>query len=115
MVVRLGIVGLSVDPSAWATLAHVKPLTSKPLSDEYKIVAVATSRKETALAAAKAYGVAEDKAYGNAESLAKDPDVDMVTISIKVSLVLLSCAHMRFEGDESTHISLLPLQATNSG
>ena len=84
MVIRLGIIGLSTDPSAWATMAHIKPLTEKPLSDHYKLTALATSSKTTANAAAKTFGLPEEKAYDSAEALAQDEDVDMVTVSIKV-------------------------------
>lgn len=40
---------------------------------------------KTATAAAKAFGLPEDKAYDSAEAIANDPDVDMVTVSVKVS------------------------------
>ena len=84
MVIRVGIIGLSTDPSAWATIAHYTPLTQKPLSDHYKLTAVCTSSKTSAIASAKAFGLPEDKAYDNAEAMARDKDVDLVTVSIKV-------------------------------
>ena len=82
--IRLGIIGLSTDPSAWATTAHLGPLRSAPLSDKYTITALGTSRPETAKAAAKAYGLPENKAYSSAEDIANDPDVDMVVVSVTV-------------------------------
>lgn len=84
--IRLGIIGLSADKSAWATAAHLTPLQSAPLSDLYTLIAVGTSRPETAKAAAKAYGLPEDKAYSSAEAIANDPDVDMVVVSVKTPL-----------------------------
>ena len=83
MPIRLGIVGLSADKSAWAFSAHAAPLKSPALSDKYTIAAIATSSPESAKAAAKFHGVPEDKAYHSAEALAKDPDVDMVVVSVK--------------------------------
>lgn len=86
MSIRLGIIGLSADQAAWATMAHVAPLKSPTLSDKYKITALATSSPETAKAAAKVHGVPENKAYHKAEDIANDPDVDMVVVSIKLPL-----------------------------
>ena len=84
MPIRLGIIGLSADSGAWATMAHVSPLKSAALSKEYTITAVATSSPESAKAAAKAHGIAEEKAYSSPEAIANDPDVDMVVVSVKV-------------------------------
>ena len=86
MTIHLGIIGLSADPSAWATVAHVGPLKSPALSDKYKIVALATSSPETAKASAKAHGIPENKAYHTADAIANDPDVDMIVVSVKVPL-----------------------------
>lgn len=86
MVVRLGIIGLSADQAAWATLAHVQAL--KPggsLADQYKLTALATSNPESAKAAAKAHGLPPEKAYSSPEDIANDPEVDMVVVSVKVS------------------------------
>ena len=82
--IRVGIIGLSADKAAWAPRAHITPLTSDPISQHYKLTALGTSRPETAKAAAKAYGLPEDKAYSDAEAIAKDSDVDMVVVSVKV-------------------------------
>ena len=86
MVIRLGIIGLSADKSAWATSAHVAPLKAPALSDKYQITAVATSNPESAKAAAEAHGVPANKAYHRPEAIANDPDVDMVVVSVKVPL-----------------------------
>lgn len=84
MVIRLGIIGLSADQGAWATLAHAGPLKSPSLSEKYAITALATSSPESAKAAAKAHGIPESKAYSSPEAIANDPDVDMVVVSVKV-------------------------------
>lgn len=88
MAIRLGIIGLSADPSAWATIAHVTPLKSPSLSKHYQIVALATSSPKTAKAAAEVHGVPLDKAYSSPEDIANDPDVDMVVVSVKVCIYL---------------------------
>ena len=82
--IGVGIIGLSTDPSAWATAAHVFPLKSASLNEKFKLVAVGTSSPETAKKAAEAYGVPADKAYSSAEDMANDKDVDMVVVSVKV-------------------------------
>ncbi|KAL8883661.1 MAG: hypothetical protein Q9192_007055 [Flavoplaca navasiana] len=78
MVIRLGIIGLSADPQAWATMAHVAPIKGS-LASHYTITAVATSTPETAKASAKAHGLPKDKGYSSPEDIANDPDVDMLT------------------------------------
>ncbi|KAG8534391.1 uncharacterized protein KY384_001236 [Bacidia gigantensis] len=86
MVIRLGIIGLSAHPSAWATMAHIGPLSKEPLSDKYQLTAVATSSPDSAKAAAKAFGLPEDKAYSSLEAIAQDKDVDMIVVSVRVPM-----------------------------
>lgn len=88
MSIRLGIIGLSADTAAWAPKTHIVPLKSSPLSEKYSVVAVATSKPETAEAAAKAYDIPKEKAYSSPEAIALDSDVDMVVVSVKVRGVL---------------------------
>ena len=83
MVIRLGIIGLSADPQAWATMAHVASVKGS-LASQYTITAVATSTPETAKASAKAHGLHEDKGYSSPEDIANDPNVDMVVVSVKI-------------------------------
>lgn len=85
MVIRLGIIGLSADPQAWATMAYVAPLKGA-LASQYKITAIATSSPDTAKASAKAHGLPEEKAYSNPDDIANDPDVDMVVVSVKAPM-----------------------------
>ena len=85
----VGIIGLSVDPSAWATAAHVSPLKSAPLNEKFKLLAVGTSSPATAKKAAETHGISVDKAYSSAEDIANDKDVDLVVVSVKVLSVYL--------------------------
>lgn len=82
MAIGLGIIGLSADPSAWATAIHLGAIKSLP--EDYKLVALATSSIESALTAGKVHGVPSNKCYASADALAKDPDVDLVVVSVKV-------------------------------
>ncbi|MEH1844242.1 MAG: Gfo/Idh/MocA family oxidoreductase [Nostoc sp.] len=75
---QVGIIGASVD-SGWAKESHV-PAVQKLARLE--LAAVATSRQSTADAAAKAFGA--KAAYGNAADLIRDPDVDLVSVCIRV-------------------------------
>ena len=84
MAIGVGIIGLSADHMAWATLAHVNPLKAPDLSNHYTLTAVGTSSPESAKAAAKSHGIPVEKAYSKPEDLANDPDVDMVVVSVKV-------------------------------
>ena len=84
--IRLGMIGLSADPKAWATSAHVGPLQSTPLSNKYQLTAVAASSETSAKAAAKAHGIPVKHAYYSADAIANDPEVDMVAVSVKVQL-----------------------------
>ena len=82
--IGVGIIGLSADPTAWATAAHVPPLKSAPLNEKFSLVAVGTSSPESAKKAAETHGVSKDKAYSSAEDIANDKDVDLVVVSVKV-------------------------------
>jgi predicted dehydrogenase len=76
--IRVGIVG--ANPSrGFASIAHIPPLQA--LAD-FEISAVCTTRQDSADAAAKHFGV--PLAFSDAEKLARDPDVDLVTVSVKV-------------------------------
>jgi predicted dehydrogenase len=85
MVIRVGIIGLSADQSAWATMAHVEAMKEGgPLSEHFKLTALVTSNPDSAKAAAKSHGLPLEKGYSNAEDIANDPDVDLVVVSVKV-------------------------------
>jgi predicted dehydrogenase len=76
--IRVGIVGASPG-RGFAAISHVPALQALP---DFEIVAVCTSSQQTADAAAKHYGVA--LAFADPEKLAAHPDVDLVTVSVKV-------------------------------
>ena len=76
--VRVGIAGASAS-RGFASIAHIPALRALP---QFEIVAVCTTRRETAEAAARHYGVA--LAFTDCGELAQHPDVDLVTVSVKV-------------------------------
>lgn len=78
MAIGVGIIGVAPGRS-WAAVAHIPALRALPA---YEIVALSTTRQESALAAAAEFGVA--KAYDNHESLVSDPAVDLVVVTVKV-------------------------------
>lgn len=85
--IRVGLIGLgshknSLAPGAWGALAHLAPLRDLP---EYEIVALANSSVESAQKSIAFHGLpAGTKAYGSPEDLARDPDVDLVVVSVNV-------------------------------
>jgi predicted dehydrogenase len=75
---RVGIIGASAK-RGWAKESHV-PAVQQLAGLE--LVAIATHSQETADAAARAFGA--KAAYGNAANLIRDPNVDLVTICVRV-------------------------------
>src|SRR6516164_10866340 len=76
--IGVGIVGVS--PSrGFASIAHVPALKSLP---EFEITAVCTTRQDSADVAAKHFGI--PLAFADPAKLAQHPDVDLVTVSVKV-------------------------------
>lgn len=82
--IRVGIVGLSADPSHCTNYIHKVPLTTPALAEKYEIVAVSMSSTESAAASAKSHGLLEEKGYCSVDALARDPEIDLVVISVKV-------------------------------
>ena len=76
--IRVGIVGASAS-RGFASIAHIPALRALP---QFEIAAVCTTRQESAEAAARHYGV--PLAFSDPEKLAQHPDVDLVTVSVKV-------------------------------
>jgi len=76
--IRVGIVGLNPQ-RGFASIAHVPALRALP---EFEIVAVCTTRQDSAEAAARHFGI--PLAFADPEKLARHPDVDLVTVSVKV-------------------------------
>src|ERR1700757_310349 len=76
--IRVGIVGASAS-RGFASIAHIPALRALP---QFEIAAVCTARQESAEAAARHYGV--PLAFSDPKKLAQHPDVDLVTVSVKV-------------------------------
>jgi predicted dehydrogenase len=77
--IHVGIIGASPD-RGWAADAHISAL--KSLSDDFEITALSTSRRESADAASKLFGV--PAAFDNHQELVNRADVDVVAITVKV-------------------------------
>jgi predicted dehydrogenase len=75
---RVGIIGVSAE-RGWARASHVPAVQRL---EGVELAAVATSRQESAAAAATAFGA--QKAYGTATDLLRDPDIDLVAVCVKV-------------------------------
>jgi predicted dehydrogenase len=76
--IRVGIVGVSPN-RGFASIAHIPALRALP---EFEIVAVCTTHQDSAEAAARYFGI--PLAFSDSTELAKHPDVDLVTVSVKV-------------------------------
>ena len=77
--IRVGIIGANPD-RGWAAQAHIPALKSLP--DDFEITALSTSRRESADAASKRFGVS--LAFDNHQDLVNSDDVDVVAITVKV-------------------------------
>ena len=76
--IGLGFIGLSTG-TAWAGRAHVPALRLVP---GFEIRALATTRRETAEAAARLYGV--PNFTSDAAELVNRPDIDLVVVAVRV-------------------------------
>ena len=76
--IGVGIVGANAEAS-WAALAHVPALRALP---EFDIVALSTTRMESAQAAGAAFGVSS--VYDNHSDLIADPAVELVVVAVRV-------------------------------
>src|SRR5205085_8567557 len=77
--IRVGIIGANPD-RGWAAEAHIPAL--KSLSHDFEITALSTSRRESADAAAKVFGV--PAAFDNHRDLVNSTNVDVVAVTVKV-------------------------------
>ena len=75
----VGIVGLQPGRS-WAAVAHVPAL--RALADDFEIVGVANASRESAEKAAAAMEI--DRAFTDVAELVAAPEVDIVTVTVKV-------------------------------
>jgi predicted dehydrogenase len=76
--IRIGICRGESEPRV-RLIAHIPALQALP---DFEISAICTSRQDSADATAKHYGV--PLAFCDAEKLAQHPDIDLVTVSVKV-------------------------------
>ena len=77
--IRVGIIGANPD-RGWAAQAHIPAL--KSLRDDFEITALSTTRRGSADAAAKLFGV--PVAFDNHRELVDNPTVDVVAVTVKV-------------------------------
>ena len=77
--IRVGIIGANPD-RGWAAHAHIPALRS--LRDDFEITALSTTRRGSADAAAKLFGV--PAAFDNHQELVNSPTVDVVAVTVKV-------------------------------
>ncbi len=77
--IRVGIIGANPD-RGWAAQAHIPAL--KSLSDDFEITALSTTRRGSADAAGKLFGV--PAAFDNHQELVNSPTVDVVAVTVKV-------------------------------
>src|SRR5437867_2328050 len=77
--IRVGIIGANPD-RGWAAVAHIPAL--KSLSHDFEITALSTSRRESADAASKLFGV--PLAFDNHQELVNSGGVDVVVVTVKV-------------------------------
>src|SRR5438477_1079350 len=78
--IRVGIIGANPD-RGWAAQAHIPALRS--LRDDFEITALSTTRRESADAAKKLFGV--PAAFDNHHELVSSPTVDVVAVTVKVA------------------------------
>src|SRR5207245_4292329 len=77
--IRVGIIGASPD-RGWAAQAHIPALKSLPA--DFEITALSTTRRGSADAAGKLFGV--PAAFDDHRALVNSPSVDVVAVTVKV-------------------------------
>lgn len=75
----VGIVGMKAGVT-WASTAHLPAL--QHLSDDYRVVGLANTSHESALAAVQATGI--ERAFRSVDELIACPEVDVVTVTVRV-------------------------------
>ncbi|MGW9029523.1 Gfo/Idh/MocA family protein [Streptomyces sp. NPDC055722] len=76
--IGVGIIGAS--RGGWAALGHIPALSALP---DYELRAISTTRRESADAAAREFGV--PASFDNHRDLIAHPDVDLVVVAVKVA------------------------------
>ena len=78
--IRVGLIGASAS-YGWSYRSHIPALLALP---EYELTAVCTAHRATAEESAKQYGV--PLAFHDYHEMVKHPDIDLVSISVRVPL-----------------------------
>ena len=76
---KLGLVGADAAGKGWGPVAHIPALRG---IEQIELMALCTSRPESAAAAAKAYGI--DRAYHNINELVAQPDIDIISAVVRI-------------------------------
>ena len=76
---KLGLVGASASGDGWGPAAHIPAQRG---IEQIELAALCTSRPESAVAAAKAYGV--DRAYHDVHELVAQPDIDIIAAVVRI-------------------------------
>jgi predicted dehydrogenase len=76
---RLGLVGADATGRGWGPVAHIPALHG---IEQVELVALCTSRPESAAAAADAYGI--ERAHHDVGEMVAQPDIDIVSVVVKV-------------------------------
>lgn len=86
--IRTAIIGLSASAkTSWAAGAHLPYLQSSNGKERYEIVALLNSSEKAARAAIESFKLpSTTKAFGDPESLAADPDIDLVVNCTRVDV-----------------------------
>src|SRR2546428_544572 len=78
--IRVGIIGANAH-YGWSMRAHLPALRAMP---DYELMAVCTSRPETAAESAAHYGAR--LAFHDYHAMVRHPDIDLVSVSVPVLL-----------------------------
>jgi predicted dehydrogenase len=79
--IRVGIIGANGGTDRWGARAHIPAVMALP---EAELVAVCTAREETARHAQQRTGA--PLAFWDYESMVRSPDIDLVTVAVRISL-----------------------------
>ena len=78
-ILKLGLVGADAAGKGWGPAAHMPALGG---IEQIELVALCTSRPESAASAAKAYGI--DRAYYDINELVAQPDIDIISAVVRI-------------------------------
>ncbi|KAF2464289.1 NAD(P)-binding protein, partial [Lindgomyces ingoldianus] len=82
---RVGIIGLSANPSGsgWAKTAHLPYLKANP---NFEVIGVLNSSLASSQAAIDTFQLSAAKPFADVDSMASDPDIDLVVICVEVKM-----------------------------